>query len=283
LDKPLHAQPPELTRGMSLPQTAQRVLREMFCQFITNLNALRSSDEPEVVHQARVGWRRFKSAVRLFRPVLTAEAVPSWQPLQALLTCLGELRDLDVARTETLPPFAQAYAAGDGRRAESWQTMIQALAYATDLQRKAVRYALQEPELGASLLAITHWLEGLSDSSGAGDAAHELNVSLRQWAKRRILHLHDQLKRGLKKTDNPDNLHRVRILAKRLRYGIEALKTLLSKRVTQRWYLQATNLQTVIGASRDLVQASTLVARLDVDRGLVEFLRGVALGQTRQS
>ena len=161
--------------------------------------------------------------------------------------------------------------------------MIQALTQASDLQRKAVRYALQEPELGASLLAITRWLEGLSDSSGPGDAAHELNLSLRQWAKRRILRLHEQLKRGLKKTDNPDNLHRVRILAKRLRYGIEALKTLLAKRVTQRWYLQATNLQTVIGASRDLVQASALVARLDVDRGLVEFLRGVALGQTRQS
>jgi len=62
LDKPLLAQPPTLTSGLPLLDAAGCVLREMFCQFTANLNALRTSDDPEVVHQARVGWRRFKSA-----------------------------------------------------------------------------------------------------------------------------------------------------------------------------------------------------------------------------
>jgi len=281
LDKPLLAQPPTLTSGLPLLDAAGCVLREMFCQFTANLNALRSSDDPEVVHQARVGWRRFKSAWRLFKPVLVVDAVPSWQALQALLTCLGELRDLDVARTETLAPFADAYTAGDARRAETWQAMTQALLHAAKLQRKAVRYALQEPAVGATLLATTQWLEGLSALKGPGDAMVEQKVSLRRWARRRMVRLHEQLKLALKQADNPDNRHRARILAKRMRYGIEALRPLLPKRRRQRWYQQATNLQSSIGSTRDVMQAGALVAKLEVDRGLVEFLRGVAVGQTR--
>lgn len=280
LDLPLRVQPQALTSGLPLPEAAQRVLREMFCQFTGNLNALRSSDDPEVVHQARVGWRRFRSACRLFRPAFAIDALPSWQALQPLLICLGELRDLDVARIETLPPFADAYTAGSDRRAESWQAMTQALLHAANLQRTTVRYALQEPAVGASLLATTQWLEGLSSHTGQADTMAEPKESLRRWAKRRILRLHDQLKVARKDADNPDKLHRVRILAKRMRYGVEALRPLLPKTRTQRWYQQAASLQTSIGSTRDIMQAGALVARLDVERGLVEFLRGVAVGQT---
>ena len=281
LDVPLCAQPPKLTSELSLPEAARRVLGEMFCQFTSNLNALRTSDDPEVVHQARVGWRRFKSALRLFKPALALEAMPSWQALQALLACLGELRDLDVARTDTLPPLAEAYTTGDARRAQAWQAMTQALIDAARLQRKTVRYALQEPTVGAALLATTQWLEHLSMLKGPGDAVVEPKVSLRRWARRRIVRLQEQLQRASKEAENPADLHRVRILAKRVRYGIEALRALLPKKRTQRWYQQATNLQTSIGASRDVMQAGALVARLDTDRGLVEFLRGVVVGKAR--
>ncbi|WP_114971685.1 CHAD domain-containing protein [Rhodoferax ferrireducens] len=278
LDTPLRAQPPRLTSELSVLAAAQRVLSEMFCQFTRNLNALRSSDDPEVVHQARVGWRRFKSASRLFRPVLALDAMPSRQPLQTLLSCLGELRDIDVARTETLPPLAEAYAAGNERRAQAWQAMTQALTQGAELQRKAVRYALQEPSVGASLLATTQWLEGLTASPTAGDAVTESKLSLRRWSRRRIDRLHAQFKRALKDACDPESQHRARILAKRMRYGIEALRSLLPKKRAQRWGQQATGLQTSIGTTRDLMQAATLVARLELDRGLAEFLRGVAAG-----
>ena len=282
LDMPLRAQPPKLTSNLPLSEAARCVLREMFCQFTANLNALRTSDDPEVMHQARVGWRRFKSAWRLFKPALAADAVPSWQALRPLLTFLGELRDLDVARTDTLPPFADAYTAGDTRRAQAWQAMTQALTHSANLQRKAVRYALQEPAVGAILLATTQWLEGLSAPKEPGDARVKPEVSLRHWARRRIVHLHAQLKLALKDAGSPDSQHRARILAKRMRYGIEALRSLLPKKRSQRWYQQATSLQTSIGATRDVMQAATLVARLEVDRGLVEFLRGVALTNTKK-
>ncbi len=280
-DAPLHARPVPLESDLSLALTAQRVLSEMFCQFTINLNALRSSDHPELVHQARVGWRRFNSARHLFKPILAIDALPQWLALQSLLACLGKLRDLDVARTETLPPFADAYAAGDPRRLASWQAMALALTHASELQRKTVRYALQEPAVGADLLATTLWLEGLAASSAASAVLPDSKVALRRWVRRRIERLHEQLEQACEQDDNPDDQHRVRILAKRMRYDVEALRSLLPRKHTQRWYQQATNLQTSIGATRDLMQAATLVAELEVDHGLVEFLRGVAIGQAR--
>lgn len=280
LDQPLRAQPPKLSSRLTLRETMRRVLGEMFCQFTGNLDALRNSDDPEVVHQARVGWRRFKSAVRLFKPALGTNTPPPWQSMQALLSILGDLRDLDVACTETLPPLGDVYAGGDARRAAAWQAMTQAVAQATALQRKAMQYALQEPAVGVTLLAATQWLDGLSTS--AADALPEKNVSLRRWARRRMMRLHEQLQRARQQTDSPEQLHRVRILAKRVRYGVEALRTLLPAKRTQRWYEQAVRLQTGIGATRDIMQACALVASLETDRGVVEFLRGVAVGREKQ-
>jgi len=282
LNLPRRAQPPALTAGMALPEAAQQVLREMFGQFTTNLNTLRNSDDPEVVHQARVGWRRFRSALRLFKPVLALEAVPTWPSLGPLLTFLGELRDLDVARTETLAPFADAYTAGNARREEKWQAMLQALTQAASLQRKSVRYALEAPAVGSTLLAITQWLETLAGQIGPGAAKVDLKMPLRRWARRRIVGSHKKLKRALKNSADPQSQHRARIFSKRLRYAIEALRPLLPKRQAKRWHRQATALQTSIGATRDMQQAAALVARLEADPGLAEFLRGVAVGQVSQ-
>jgi hypothetical protein len=47
--------------------------------------------------------------------------------------------------------------------------------------------------------------------------------------------------------------------------------------------LQATRLQLDLGAARDALQVVDLIGRLEVDYGLVEFLRGVAVGQADSS
>jgi inorganic triphosphatase YgiF len=230
LNSPLRAQPPLLKAKMSPLEAAQCVLREMFSQFTANLNTLRTSDDPEVVHQARVGWRRFKSAWRLCRPLIALETVPTWEPLKTLLTVLGELRDIDVARTETLPQFAQAYTAGNTSREIKWQAMTEVLMQAAHVQRKAVCYALETPAVGATLLAITQWLEELPHRKGEADLRCHHDASLHHWARERIARLHGKLKQALKDTGTPERQHRARILAKRVRYGIEALEPLLNKR-----------------------------------------------------
>lgn len=281
-NKPLYANPPKLASGLSLTAAATRVLRENFSQFTTNLNAFRNSDDPELVHQARVGWRRFRSSLRLFKTAPAVGTVPAWHALKPLLISLGELRDLDVALTTTLPPLADAYIEEDDRRNKAWQAMTTALLQAANLQRKSLRHALGEPSVGATLLAITQWLEELSALNGHGATEVEQKAPLQDWARRRLDRLHRQFKLAGEGKVNLDRQHRVRILAKRLRYGIEALRTLLPKKRVKRWYQQATDMQSRIGETRDLMQASSMVAKLETDRGLVEFLRGVAVGQGRQ-
>lgn len=278
----LHAQSQLLTSDLSLPETAQRVLFEMFCQFTTNLNALRHSDDAEVVHQARIGWRRFRSAWRLFRPILTGTVVSYGKALRALLTGLSKLRDFDVACNETLPAFAHAYAAGDPRRIALWQAMTLTLTRAMELQLRAVRHALQEPAVGADLLAMTQWLQDLTHSRATRNAMFESKVSRRNWVRHRIRRLHKLLKLACREDDKPTRQHRIRILAKRVRYGVEALQTILPKKRTQRWRQQATSLQTSIGARRDVMQAAALVAELEVDRGLVEFLHDLGVASKRK-
>ena len=194
---------------------------------------------------------------------------------------MGELRDLDVARTKILPKFEDAYMAGNARREEKWQALMKALTQAADVLRKAVCYALESPSVGTTSLAITQWLEELPHKNESGDPQDALKISLRRWARRRIARLHKQLKGALHDADTLEGQHQARILAKRTRYGIEVLKPLLTRQRTKRWYRQATDLQTNIGMARDVVQANLLVVKVQADHELAEFLRGVAAGQER--
>ena len=278
LHQPLCARPPQLTEQQSLAEATQSVLREAFCQFTANLQALRACDDPEIVHQARVGWRRFRTALRLFRPILNAEALPPLQPLHTLLTLLGELRNLDVARTDTLPPLEQTYTAGHTHREKHWQSLLERLTQAAQLQRTAVRYALQTPAAGAALLAITQWLES-GPALAAPHTPHKSLPALRRWTQKRSARLHDKLQSALKHLSQPDSQHRTRILAKRMRYSLETLAPLLKQRRVRRWREQALALQTNLGNCRDMQQVAVLATKLQAPPELSEFLRGFAAGQ----
>ena len=155
--------------------------------------------------------------------------------------------------------------------------MEQAYQQAALQQRQRVRQVLQETPVGAALLAITLWLDELArpEAWGAQDISGK---AVRRWVRQRMVRLHAQWKKALRDSTHAESQHRARILAKRLRYNIEALCPLLPAR-TQRWLQQASGVQAGIGASRDLLQAGVLAQRLAVDRGIVAFLRGYAAGR----
>ena len=269
------AQPPRLSKALPVALLAQQVLRSGFAQFSNNLDSLRVSDDPEVVHQARVGWRRFKSALRLFKKSLPQAAPVSSPALRHLLASLGELRNLDVAQSDTLPGLASAYVLDDAQRAQSWQAMTSALAHATDQQRQVVRQALLQPEVGASLLAWVQWLENCAANL---PGTPRPQVPVRPWAKRQLQRLNKRLEDAQKRAETLDQWHQVRILAKRLRYSSEDLQGLLPRKLAKLGAQQAAALQSRLGAARDIAQVSALVAKLGCDPGLAEFLRGVAVG-----
>jgi len=275
LDRPQRAQTPQRVVPLSRPELAQHVLREMFAQFSQNLVALRTSDDPEVVHQARVGWRRFRSGLRLFRKILANTCAPERLELRPLLDALSALRNLDVAVTDTLPSLSNAYAEGNAAREQAWQVVLTALAKASALQRRRVRQAIQVPAVGACLLAITEWLEQLT---GRDNVRPVRKAALQRWARRRIASLQQRLELAIRNAATPQQQHRVRILAKRLRYGVEALYDLLPTPLVDACSEQATRLQETLGLSRDLAQASALVVRHSPDAAIEAFLRGALAG-----
>ncbi len=270
------AAPPRLASGMALQDTARLVLCEMFGQFTANLHALIRSDDPEVVHQARVAWRRLRSARRLFKSVLPTLEQPDWAALGPLLAFLGDQRDLDVARTETLPPLQDAFVAGSADRAQAWDTMMLSLMQAGVEQRIAVRYALEVPAVGACLLQATRWL----DAAPARLAAASSDApSLRRWASERATRIHARLKRANKAAHDPQALHDVRLLAKRVRYSIEALRGVLPQRMVRKWYPETVDMQKRIGAERDLEQAIHVLEQVEARPDLTAYLRGVVAGR----
>jgi len=268
LDAPRRARPPVLGARPLLQDLAAALLGETFDQFCTNLHGLLDADHPELVHQARVGWRRWRSALRLCLPDLSLPQ-PTWPGLEPLLGLLGELRDLDVACTQTLPAAQGAYVDGSPPRAADWERTAQTFQQAAAVQRKAVRLALQEPMTGQALLGLVQWIAALPQAAPATPRP------ARRWARQRTERLHQRWKKAQRKASDPASLHRARLLAKRLRYTIEALQPLLPG-ATQRWHAQALQAQEQVGRLRDVHMAALLAARLQAPAEVVAFLRGMA-------
>lgn len=270
---------------MTVAQVAERVLGEAFHQFCANLFALQQgADEPEVVHQARVGWRRLRSLVRLCAPACAERPAPASAALAPLLQPLGRLRDLDVACTQTLPALAGHYAQGDGDRAAAWEAARQALDAAARQARAETRAALQRRAVGAALLAWQTWLQGWALAGQSAPGADACSGSplaaapARRWARERIGRLARRLGAALEAAGDDEGLHHARILAKRLRYGSTALAPLLPRRMS-RHRGAAEQWQERLGAQRDWARAAALVAAHGGDAAVADFLRGAALGR----
>jgi len=274
---PTMSTPPRLSRGMPVRDAARRLLREMFGQFSAHLNTVYHGDDPEVVHQARVAWRRLHSTLRLFRSVLPEGGPPDWTALKPLQRLLGGLRDLDVARTHTLPPLRDAFVAGSADRAQAWDATMDALQQAGHAQRSAVRQALQDPSVGLCLLQAVRWLE---PAATPADTQHAGDRPLARWARRHTTKLHARLKRARRTAHDARVLHKVRLLAKRTRYAIEALHRVLPQHMRHKWHRAAVELQQRIGAERDLAQAIGLLARIEAPDDLTAYLRGVVAGRS---
>ena len=259
---------------------ARTALQSALHQFTSHLIAIRGDADPELVHQARVAWRRFRSARRLFKSILTPQFPDMQVGLQPLLDQLGALRDLDVARTETLPSMADLYVAGNPDRASTWQRMLGQLGARAAHSRAAIQRTLGQTTTGESLLHATRWLESLTPARPTPG-----NLALdRAWAKRRLRKWRRTLRAVQDCADEEASLHQTRILAKRLRYGVEMLRPLLPAPQAQRWHRLAVRIQTTIGDQRDAAQAAILLQGLPGQTPIAEFVRGhaAAIARTRE-
>jgi CHAD domain-containing protein len=237
--------------------TLSAVVRETLVAAVTRMlrhdPGVRTGDDPEDVHQARVGTRRLRSDLRTFRSVVD----PEWRSatnaeLKWLGTMLGAVRDADVL----LERLHRQAAELSPRDARATAVLLRRLTVQRDEARLALLEAVRSERYVAlldRLIAASETVPVTSDADKpAADALPEL--VRRPW---------NHLKRAVEALDaDPDDdaLHQVRIRAKRARYAAEAAAPVVGK--PARAFAKAVaDLQTVLGDHQDAVVAEDWLRR----------------------
>ena len=126
-------------------------------------------------------------------------------------------------------------------------------------------------------LGIALWL---ASDPPAGDAGDE---SLVDFASRRIRKRHHRLLASALGLEGFGALerHKLRVDAKRLRYGIEGLAALFPRKRVERYLEPLVALQTALGESNDAATAPGLLAHLDPPGHFADFARGWLAARAR--
>lgn len=231
--------------------TAGDVIRNALEASVARLVAhdpgVRLGDDPEDVHQARVATRRLRSDLRTFRDLLDADWAHSLRrDLRGVAQELGAVRDAEVL-LDRLRAHAERLSAADQAPAKR---IIQTLLERRDEARVelldelgSVRYA----ELLDRLVEAAHDPALLPDAEGPG--ADLLPPLVRKpWEMLRATV--DELPED----PSDEQLHEIRIEAKRCRYAAEAAAPAIGKRA--RAFAKAiADLQDLLGEHQDAVVA----------------------------
>ena len=252
---PRGLEPPELTSGTSPPDASVRdlVAEALATSVIRLLRAdagARVGEDPEAVHAARVAVRRLHSDLRMFRSVF----VPGWRgPLRRELAWLGDalgaVRDMDVmgerlatAVASVLPPEDRPQGDRLVERAMAERSTARERLM-TDLTSQRYRDLLDR------LVAAASEPDILAEVAGrpASEAMEPLMAG--PWS-----HL-ARACRGIGADPTDEELHSVRIRAKRSRYAADALAPVVGAPATK-FSRSAAELQDVLGRHQDAVVAT---------------------------
>jgi polyphosphate kinase 2 (PPK2 family) len=143
-------------------------------QVAANAPGLVTDDDPEWVHQMRVGTRRLRSCLSLMkRFAAEAELEPLVAEVKWLAALLGDARDWDVFATETLPPLS-AWFVRDASAAPGIKRVRDRAARRRREARKRAREGVASPRfqrllLTAGLIAATPRLRRIEPRQRSGD------------------------------------------------------------------------------------------------------------------
>lgn len=247
---PAKAVPVVLDREMTAGEAFRAIAAAALVQVHANEHGVITSDDPEYLHQMRVGLRRLRSAFSLFRGWLGDTAAPQAATLRAVTAGLGPARDWDVL-TELLPALRPALAAQ--RVAAVFEQFCEARSRA--VHAKAVK-SIKTDSYNEFMRELGGWLA----AHGSGGEHAGWRQPARACAARILAERHARvLQRGRRPARRtPEELHRLRIAVKQLRYAVEFFSTLFPARSMATLRRRAARLQDILGRIND----NAVVARL---------------------
>jgi triphosphatase len=207
---PRKARPVELDRGMAATQAFVAVATECVEHWRTNEALLVHSRAMPHLHQTRVGIRRLRCAVSLFEPVLERHSpvLSAAHRLRELALPFGHARDLDVLL------------AGDilqGRH----EREVTGLWAARQAAYDQVLHVLGTKRWGKASSSLDRALVGVPWQLTEDPPVADLAAAALEKRWRRVAGQHDHIA-----DMSPARRHRVRIEAKKLRYGCEFFASL---------------------------------------------------------
>ena len=259
---PYKAAKPVLEPGMTVAEGFKRQARSCLDQIRANEAAVLDGRDPEGVHQMRVGLRRLRALVTVYKSVFAQQPYGYLRTeLRWLQQQLGPAREWDVFLEETLRPLRNRLPSEDS---------LEALAReAQGLRREGyerARTAVTEPRTAELLLRLELWLaEGgwrasaVPGQDDQGDTPVEpfARATLAKRAKKvtKLGRRHETLSEG--------ELHRLRIQCKKLRYASEFFAGLFPKKATKSYLKGLEAIQDRLGAVNDAATGQRLLDELD--------------------
>lgn len=207
------------------------------------------SDEPEHLHQLRIGLRRLRSALRLFGS-WSSVSFERWDPaVEKLLDLLGSRRDNDVLRGEVLPQLA---ASGSPP-----------LRLSRPPSSSRVRSMLKAEAVRRLVLSLQAYADSPVDPEVVAKR------SSAYLARQRLRKLEKRVRAECKEfaTANDEQRHRLRRRFKRLRYGIELAGDLLPRAKRERVVARLKPLQDALGRYNDMCQAQAMFLQMPPSAG----------------
>jgi CHAD domain-containing protein/adenylate cyclase class IV len=243
----------EITDTSPLPARATTLeqLRYLLAEQLRELErhdpGVRLGDDPEDLHQFRVATRRTRALVRATRPLLGEALVPLATELKWLAGKLGPVRDFDV-----LLERLRGEASTLGTEAPAANAIVAAL--------EDEREALHDSMLEA--LADDRYFRLLNLFADTIASLPELDApSVRPLAAAQLRKL-EKASRKLDADPADDDLHALRIHAKRARYAAELVTVGGHEKQLARYLYSLKVLQDVIGEHQDAVVAEAQLRRV---------------------
>lgn len=253
------------------------VLADCLMQIADNRLGYLATPEPEIAHQLRVGLRRLRSALDLFRPAL--EEVAARRHLAGLARNLarlvGPVRDLDVLRDEIVAPLCQTLP-----EIVSASSLMDLLEQRRSALRQRLADDLRDPRWNDLLLTLAELLALRPWERAEGNVwEQDLEKTARQALKRRwkaVQAYGDRLD-DLSETER----HDMRKALKGLRYGLDFFGPLYPGKRLKPWLAALKRLQDVFGSLNDVAMAERLASGLDDLPPQGAFAAGFCLARAR--
>ncbi|MEZ0169606.1 CHAD domain-containing protein [Microvirga sp. TS319] len=242
----------EIALSSSTPcaEAFQRIARSCLSQIVGNEALFRRTRDASALHQTRVGFRRLKACLSLFKRMLgnreteTIKAELRWAGRQ-----LGPARDLDVLLANVPATKVQDVQLermnAERARTEAYDALLETLA---------------SPRFTRAILKTAAWIEtgrwltrGKAATRRRSIADHAAKELPRRWKP---------IRKGTKRLAalEPDRRHGVRIKAKKLRYIAEFLESLFGQNPAKKrhawWLARLKRLQDALGEMNDIAVAS---------------------------